>query len=163
MSGSSALSSRSGLLLFLLGAAALILAGCARSDSAAAPGEDPWRKHALWVERDAQTTPIENGEKVRLGVVAIEIFVAPYPPLREGSIDLLVTEAATGRPLEDSVLRIVFDMYMPHGILRVEALPTGGGHFLVPYRLVMPGEWRANITVTGEGTPATLGLVFRVD
>jgi len=89
----------------------------------------------------------------------VEIFVAPYPPLREGTIDLYVTSRTTGKPL-GGALKILFDMYMPHGNIKVEAAPMGDGHFLVPYRLVMPGEWRADITIAGS--PAPFALIFQV-
>ncbi len=160
------------VVLFL--AAGLSLAGCSRvavapgnegaaPPAAATPARNPWEKAFLWVEQDGRTRPIENGTAVALGEVTVEVFVAPFPPLREGSIDLYVTETATRKPVDDSALRIIFDMYMPHGSIRAEALPTGGGHFLVPYRLVMPGEWRADVTVTHGRSDATIGLIFRVD
>ncbi len=98
-----------------------------------------------------------------MGDANVEIFVAPYPPLREGNIDLYLTDRATGKPLESNALRIIFDMDMPHGSIRADALPTGGGHFLVPYKLVMPGQWRVEITVTRGGNWAAFALIFKVD
>lgn len=153
----------------LLAGAALALGGCARPGgesppSAATPGTaDPWRETAIWVEQDNETRPFENGTRVAAGGLSIEIFVAPYPPLREGSIDLFLTDPATDRPVEEHAPQIVFDMYMPHGSIRAAALPMGGGHYLIPYKLVMPGEWRADITITGAGGRAVLALIFRVE
>lgn len=117
----------------------------------------------MWVELDGRARPFQNGERIAVGDVNIEIFVAPYPPLREGTIDLYLTDRATGRPLDGKALRIIFDMDMPHGSIRAEALPTGGGHFLVPYKLVMPGQWRVEITVTRSSNWATFALIFKVD
>ncbi len=149
-------------------AVAIGISGCSRSTSSPqgpppATGQNPWQKTALWVEHDGQTQPFDNGATVSIGDLDIEIFVAPYPPLREGSIDLYLTEKATGAPVNAGSLRIVFDMYMPHGSLRAQALPTGGGHFLVPYRLVMPGEWRLDISVTHRNDAVALALLFKVE
>jgi len=117
----------------------------------------------MWVEQDGRARPFQNGERLSIGDVNVEIFVAPYPPLREGTIDLYLTDRATNKPLESNTLRIIFDMDMPHGSIRTEALPTGGGHFLVPYKLVMPGQWRVEITVTRGGNWAVFALIFKVD
>ncbi len=146
-----------------------ILAGCAAVLAslatagpvrAASAGAQPT---TMWVELDGRARPFQNGERVTVGDVNIEIFVAPYPPLREGTIDLYLTDRATGRPLDGKALRIIFDMDMPHGSIRADALPTGGGHFLVPYKLVMPGQWRVEITVTRSNNWATFALIFKVD
>lgn len=149
-------------------AIAIGLSGCSRSAGApqtppAAGEKNPWQRTALWVEQGGVTRPFENGATVSIGDLNIEIFVAPYPPLREGSIDLYLTEKATGAPANAGSLRIVFDMYMPHGSLRAQALPTGGGHFLVPYLLVMPGEWRLDISVTHGSDVVALALLFKVE
>lgn len=155
-------------LVVLLGALAATVAGCtgstgSRPGSDAAQAGTAWQKTALWVEQGDQTRPFENGTALVNGDVTIEIFVAPYPPSREGSIDLYVTDTATRRPVEDGAVRIGFDMYMPHGNIKAEALPTGGGHFLVPYKLVMPGEWRADIVVRHGSDETPLAVIFKVD
>ncbi len=148
--------------------AAVALTGCVRAasspqGSATVNAESPWRKTVLWVEQGGQTQPFENGTTLAVGDVNMEIFVAPYPPLREGSIDLYLTERASGKPAEAGGLKVVFDMYMPHGSIRAQALPTGGGHFLIPYRLVMPGEWRVDINITHRRDAAALALIFKVE
>ncbi len=153
-------------LIAILGMLALAAAGCGRASGtppgAGAQQQSPWQATKLWVEQDDQTRPFENGTALAVGDVTVEIFVAPYPPLREGSIDFYVTDGATGKPVEGG-LKIIFDMYMPHGSIRADALSTGGGHFLVPYKLVMPGEWRADITIARGGDAASLAVIFRVD
>ncbi len=148
----------------LIGALALLLAACGDNGRAApATGEqDPWRESALWVVEGDRTRPFQNGAAVDVGNLAVEIFVAPYPPAREGSIDLLVTDRATGAPVEDGAVDVSFDMYMPHGVISAQALPTGGGHLLVPYLLVMPGEWRVDIRLSRGGDVGLLSVVFRV-
>ncbi|MBI3953697.1 MAG: FixH family protein [Chloroflexi bacterium] len=98
-----------------------------------------------------------------VGAVNVEVFIAPYPPQREGSIDLYITEKTTGKPVETGSVDMAFDMYMPHGRIRAEAQSTGGGHYLVPYKLVMPGEWRLDMTVSRSGEVAALALIFRTD
>ncbi len=148
-------------------ASAWLSGGCSRpsgSSPAAAAGEqDPWRKTALWVDQGEQPRPITNGQAIAVGEVTVEVFVAPYPPQREGSIDIYVRDRATGKPVEGNAVRIAFDMYMPHGNIGADVLPTGGGHFLVPYKLVMPGEWRADIAITRGGSMASLAVIFRID
>ncbi len=123
----------------------------------------PGTATVMWVEQDGQARPFENGGRVTVGDVTVEIFVAPYPPLREGSIDLYLTDRVTGKPLQGNALKIIFDMYMPHGSIRAEALPTGGGHYLIPYKLVMPGQWRVDFTITRSGGTAAFALIFKVD
>ncbi len=146
----------------------MTLAGCTRSGTSqpvpnTAQVGTSFQKTALWVEHDDRTTPFENGTALAIADVNIEIFVAPYPPLREGSIDLYVTDSATRRPVEDGVVKISFDMYMPHGSIKADAMSVGGGHFLVPYKLVMPGEWRADIVVARGSDQVPLAVIFRID
>lgn len=150
----------------ILAALAVALAVPAGFGAAAGPASAALARPqatVMWVEQDGRARPFQNGERLTLGDVHVEIFVAPYPPLREGTIDLYLTDRATNKPLESNTLRIMFDMDMPHGSIRAEALPTGGGHFLVPYKLVMPGQWRVEITVTRGGNWATFALIFKVD
>lgn len=148
----------------LVVALASVLAACGegRSAAPAAEGQDPWRESALWVVEGDRSTPFQNGAVVEVGNVDVEIFVAPYPPAREGSVDLLVTDRATGAPVEDGALDVSFDMYMPHGVISAQALPAAGGHSLVPYKLVMPGEWRVDIRLSRGGEVGLLSIVFRV-
>ncbi|MBI4260220.1 MAG: hypothetical protein HY658_06600 [Actinobacteria bacterium] len=149
----------------VVAAFALLLTACGKgvAEPAASAGEDPWRRTVLRVVQGDRTTPFENGTAVRAGAVDVEIFVAPYPPAREGSIDLLVSDPATGLPVEDGAVDVSFDMYMPHGVISAQALPGGAGHALVPYKLVMPGEWRMDIRISRDGDVALLALVFQVD
>ena len=130
--------------------------------TSAAPGK-PATATVMWLEQDGQARPFENGGRVTVGDVTVEIFVAPYPPLREGSIDLYLTDKATGKPLQRNAPKVIFDMYMPHGSIRAEALPTGGGHYLIPYKLVMPGQWRVDFTIARNGSTAAFTLIFKVD
>ncbi len=149
----------------LLASLVLLLAACGGSSRAAPDGPDdgnPFHKTALWVEVDGEARPFENGASVVLGEVNVELFVAPFPPAREGSIDLYVTDRASGSPVEDGAMNISFDMSMPHGSISAQALPTGGGHSLVPYKLVMPGEWRMDITISRSADVAQLSLLFEV-
>lgn len=141
----------------------LILAACGGYSPEVAPdGGDPSHKTALWVEEDGQARPFENGTSVAVGDVNVEFFVAPFPPAREGSVDLYVTDRNSGAPVEDGAMNISFDMAMPHGSISAQALPTGGGHSLVPYKLVMPGEWRMDITISRSADVAQLSLLFEV-
>ncbi len=157
---------RAVILGLLLVGASVALAGCGPASGGGQPDPpvtaNPWQRTAMWVEQEGQPRPFQNGTRLAMGELAVEIFVAPYPPLREGSIDLFLTDATGSRPVEGD-LQIAFDMYMPHGSIRAAAIPTGGGHYLIPYKLVMPGEWRVAIVITHQGQPATLALIFRVE
>lgn len=155
--------SRAGGLVTLL-AMSLLLAGCGGWGGAprGAAGANPWQTTALWMEQDGVTAPFANGSTVAAGDLDVEVFLSPYPPVREGSIDLYVTDRAARAPVEGSGVRIVFDMYMPHGQIKAEAMPMGGGHYLVPYKLVMPGEWRVDLALTSARGEAALGLIFKV-
>lgn len=148
----------------LLAGLLLVLTACGSSSSRAAAPEDgsPFHKTALWIEENGETRPFENGTSVAVGDVNVELFVAPFPPAREGSVDLYVTDRALGSPVEDGAMNISFDMAMPHGSITAQALPTGGGHSLVPYKLVMPGEWRMDITISRSADVAQLSLLFEV-
>lgn len=148
----------------LLAGLVLLLAACGGSRAVPNAPDDgnPFHSTALWVEANGETRPFENGASVVVGEVSVELFVAPFPPAREGSIDLYVTDRASGAPVEDGGMNISFDMAMPHGFISAQALPTGGGHSLVPYKLVMPGEWRMDITISRSADVAQLSLLFEV-
>ncbi len=159
-------------LLIALSYAVLLLAAC--SGSTTLPSEDgggdqpAGQRTALWVVTEGagqggQAVPFENGTAVSVGDVDVELFIAPYPPAREGSIDLLVSDKATGAPVEGGGLDIIFDMDMPHGNIRAEAVPSGGGHYLVPYLLVMPGTWQVDVTITHADAVRALAFIFKVD
>ncbi len=150
----------------------LLLAACSGSSrlpSSNSNDQQPAaQRTALWVVTEGagqggKAVPFENGTAVTVGDVNLELFIAPYPPAREGSIDLLVTDQATGAPVEGGGLQIIFDMDMPHGNIRAEALPTGGGHYLVPYLLVMPGTWEVDVTITRADAVRALAFIFKVD
>ncbi len=158
-------------LPIVLGIIGALLAAC--SGSSGLPDADVnspsnGQRTALWVVTDGagqggQAVPFENGTAVAVGDVDVELFIAPYPPAREGSIDLLVTDRTTGAPVEEGALEIIFDMDMPHGNIRAEAVPSGGGHYLVPYLLVMPGTWQVNVTLTRADAVRALAFIFKVD
>ena len=159
-------------LLIVLAFMAVLLAAC--SGASSLPGLDSddeqpaAQRTALWVVTEGagqggQAVPFENGTGVAIGDVDVELFIAPYPPAREGSIDLLVTNQATGAPVDEGALEIFFDMDMPHGNIRAEAVPSGAGHYLVPYLLVMPGTWQVNVTITRADAVRALAFIFKVD
>lgn len=161
-----------GRLLIALGLMAVLVAACSGANSLPrgdGNGEQPaGQRTALWVVTEGagqggQGVPFENGTAVTIGNVNVELFIAPYPPAREGSIDLLVTDRVTGAPVEGGGLEIIFDMDMPHGNIRAEALASGGGHYLVPYLLVMPGIWQVNVTITQADAVRALTFIFKVD
>jgi len=156
-------------LLALLGLA--LLSACSGSDEPSSPADGSIQTEApgttLWVAQDAgqggRAVPFENGDAVSVGRVNVGLFIAPYPPAREGSIDLLVTDDATGVPVEDATVDVSFDMDMPHGTIKAQAVPSGGGHYLVPYLLVMPATWQVNVTVSQADDVRALAFIFKVD
>ncbi len=157
------------LVLALL---ALPLVACSDSGTPSETGNDNAQaargQTSLWVVTEGagqggQAVPFENGSATTVGDVTVEMFIAPYPPAREGSIDLLVTEQVTGAPVEDGAVDVSFDMDMPHGTIQVQTIPSAAGHLLVPYRLVMPGTWQVNVTVSQADHLGSLAFVFKVD
>lgn len=160
------------LPLGLFAAAVLVTAcgGSADGAPAGSPGTDRqgYKATSLWVVADGagkggQPVPFENGTGIAVADVSVEFFIAPHPPAREGTIDLLITDRATGGPVSGGGLEIVFDMEMPHGSLRAEAIPAGDGHFLIPYLLVMPGTWEMDITISRANSVKSLAFIFEVD
>jgi hypothetical protein len=140
----------------------LVMAACGSDAPSIPDDEDPFHATALWIVVNDETLPFENGTAVTVGDLDVELFVAPFPPAREGSIDLYLTERDTGEPVDEGSLDVSFDMYMPHGAILAQALPSGGGHSLIPYKLVMPGEWRVDISIGRSSTVSQLSLVFEV-
>ncbi len=160
--------------LVVLACTLLLSAACSSGtnrpgDAGETPGQTANQRAALWVVTEGagqggRAVPFENGTAVALGDVDVEMFIAPYPPAREGSIDILVTNQATGAPVEEGALEIIFDMQdMPHGNIRAEAVPSGAGHYLVPYLLVMAGTWEVNVTLTQADAVRALAFIFKVD
>lgn len=139
----------------------LVMAACG-SGAPSIPDDDPFHETALWIVVNDETRPFENGTAVTVGDLNVELFVAPFPPAREGSIDLYMTERETGGPVDEGSLDVSFDMYMPHGAILAQALPSGGGHSLIPYKLVMPGEWRVDISIGRSSKVSQLSLLFEV-
>lgn len=153
-------------LAVIVTAATLLAAACAGAATqptapAASGVTAPPQRTALWIEQRGNTQPFDNGGAVTVGGIRVEVFVAPYPPQREGSVDLYFTEQATGAPIDTGTIAVSFDMYMPHGQIRAEAQPMGGGHYLVPYKLVMPGEWRLDMRLSRGSEMATLSFIFK--
>ncbi len=159
------------LIALVLALLALPLAGCSDSDAPSKSANDSAQpaigSTGLWVVTEGagqggRAVPFENGTATTVGDVTVEMFIAPYPPAREGSIDLLVADQGTGAPVEGGGLEITFDMDMPHGNIRAEAIQTGGGHYLVPYLLVMPGTWEVDVTITHADAVRALAFIFKV-
>jgi hypothetical protein len=138
------------------------MAACGNDSPSIPEDEDPFHATALWIELNDETLPFENGTAVTVGDLDVELFVAPFPPAREGSIDLYLTDRDTGEPVDEGSLDVSFDMYMPHGAILAQALPSGGGHSLIPYKLVMPGEWRVDISIARSSKVSQLSLIFEV-
>jgi len=42
-------------------------------------------------------------------------------------------------------------------------LPSGSGHYLVPYLLVMPGTWEVDVTISHADAVRALAFIFKVD
>jgi hypothetical protein len=157
-------------IAFVLTLLGLLLAACSGSGGSSessnenAPATNG--NASLWVVTEGvgqggRAVPFQNGTATTVGDVTVEMFIAPYPPVREGNIDLLVADQGTGAPVEGGGLEITFDMDMPHGNIRAEAVPTGAGHYLVPY-LLMPGTWEMDVTITHANAVRAVAFIFKV-
>ncbi len=136
--------------LFALALAACAGAGSAAgtsfsgsSDTTAPPAASEPR---LWIKDGAQVVPLENGRTVTVNGLAVEIYIAPYPPARRASIDFYLTRQQA--PVEGGIVTLQYDMtVMEHGPFAILARATGGGHYLAPMEFPMAGDFWVNASL----------------
>jgi hypothetical protein len=85
----------------------------------------------------------------------VEVHTAPYQPLVAGedSVELLVTDTQTGKPVDG--LTVTMTPWMPamgHGASVTPLLTAlgGGKYVFTNVSLFMPGEWQLRIAFSGE-------------
>jgi len=143
-------SARRWLTASLLGA----LAGCGAAPEPAAPGPVSFGAEPLMVL--ASTA----------GTKQVTVWTSPQPPVKGvNAVQLLVTDTATGAPLDDLGVQAV--PWMPshgHGTSAktlVEA-HEGGVYQVDDVYLYMDGSWELRTTLTAAGGADTVVPVFDV-
>ncbi len=97
----------------------------------------------LWIKDGGKVVPFENGHTIAVNGLDVEIYVAPYPPGRQASLDFYLTRERT--PVEGGIVTVQYDMtVMEHGPFAVLARATGRGHYLAPIEFPMAGDFWVN-------------------
>jgi hypothetical protein len=90
------------------------------------------------------------------GALQIEVRTSPQPPVRgTNSLELTITDAATGKPRDD--LSLAVEPWMPamnHGSSAIPMVTAeGDGKYLVTaVYLFMPGHWEMRTSFSGAMT-----------
>ncbi len=115
---------------------------------------------ALWIAEGSAWIPLENGQPVHVGAMAVEVFLAPYPPGRAVTLDLYLRHASV--PIEDATVTLVYDhTIMDHGPFVTMAKAGGRGHYLAPLEFVMSGDFWVHVDVQAAGSRSLIRLVVR--
>lgn len=90
-----------------------------------------------------------------VGDLIVHLSSAPNPPLRgRNTLEALVTDS-DGQPVSDAAVAFDIDMTnMSHGKYVVQAAPQENGRYSGEVSFLMPGPWRAIVTVERPGRPA---------
>lgn len=99
------------------------------------------------------------------GDLIVHLSSAPNPPLRgRNTLEALITDS-DGLPVPDAAIAFDIDMTnMSHGKYVVPAAPQGNGRYSGDVSFLMPGPWRAIVSIERPGRPAeTVRFDFRVD
>lgn len=86
------------------------------------------------------------------GDLIVRLSSAPNPPLRgRNALEVLIT-GADGQPVSDAVVTFDIDMTnMSHGKYVVSAAPQENGRYAGEVSFLMPGPWRAIVSVERPG------------
>lgn len=79
------------------------------------------------------------------------------------TLDLSLFRRSTSeQPIDNAAIQLTARMrYMDHGTFREVAIPSGGGHYVLPLGFPMPGAWELELEVTVPGlSPQTLQLAI---
>lgn len=96
---------------------------------------------------------IDNGSSIPLGSSFVaDVWVKPYPPAREGVLDLALRNPDDGASIVNARVEMAAHMrYMDHGVFRAAGVERTGvetpGQYRVPLRFAMPGEWVVTVRV----------------
>jgi hypothetical protein len=112
---------------------------------------------------------IENGAEIDLGPeLTAVIRVGPYPPTRDGVLEIVLQNPADQTPVVGATVEASAEMrYMDHGVLRLVGMERTGaaaapGHYRIPLRFVMAGEWQVHMRVIGAELRADFDLLLIV-
>jgi hypothetical protein len=113
---------------------------------------------------------IENGASTSVGAsLNAAVSVRPYPPAREGVLDLVLSNSNDGSPIEGATIETVARMrYMDHGVYRavaeksIEEAATAGS-YRAQLRLPMPGEWVVTVHVSNGTLSEEFDLLVAVN
>jgi hypothetical protein len=99
-----------------------------------------------------------------LGDLSASIALAPGDERYARTVDVfLFHENAPGDAVDGAVVQATATMLlMDHGAVATEATPTGDGHYLLPLRFGMPGEWQIDLAVSAGDQHASMVLVVEV-
>jgi hypothetical protein len=112
---------------------------------------------------------IENGSSIPLGSARVaEVWVMPYPPAREGVLDLTLRNPDDGASIVNARVEMAAHMrYMDHGVFRAAGVERTGvetpGQYRVPLRLAMPGEWVVTVRVDTGALTEEFDLLVAVN
>ncbi len=142
----------------------LTVAACSGGSAAASPGAGstgavPSRpsEPRLWIKDGGSVVPLENGHTVAVDGLDVEIYVAPYPPGRQASIDFYLTRHLT--PVEGGIVTVQYDMtVMEHGPFAILARATGRGHYLASMDFPMAGDFWVNAWLETGGSKSVINL-----
>lgn len=113
---------------------------------------------------------IENGDAIPVDQsLSVEVRFGPYPPTREGVLDLVLRNPADGAPIKGATVETVAHMrYMDHGVFRSTGMERTSDasaevSYRVPLRLLMYGEWVVTVTVRSGDVEGQLDLLVVVN
>jgi len=109
--------------------------------------------------------PFQQGGEIAItGNVLASVTVNRSSDQRgEREIDLQLYHTTTANPIDDAdVLTVTQMRYMDHGQFKTIALHSNGGHYLLPVKFAMPGEWQVEVEISTPGKYATLQLLIDV-
>ncbi|MBI4220917.1 MAG: FixH family protein [Chloroflexi bacterium] len=94
--------------------------------------------------------------------------IGPYPPAREGALDLVLRNPADGMSIQGATVGVTARMrHMEHGTLRSDGIERNGsdataGSYRVPLHFAMHGEWIVTVTVRHDGLQESFDLLVVV-
>ncbi len=106
---------------------------------------------------------IKNGAALGVGDMTAEVFFSEFPPKLNSSMDVYLTDKASGAPVEGAQVTVLPSMPHPgmtKGSIQIEGAPRQPGHYSVPLQLPpMRAAWTIDIQVLRGGQSSLLELV----
>ncbi len=109
--------------------------------------------------------PFEQGGEIGIaGDVLAKVSINAASGARgRRELDLSLYRGTPANPIDDSLVTALVQMrFMDHGTLKLVALHSDGGHYLLPVQFAMPGEWQVDIVIDTAGKQSTLQLLLDV-